>query len=603
MIYGQVELTEHEFEQQLTIKPNKNGIALKRALLGSLTGIATFIKLPNGHYYVLSRYEDDTWTYPASACPSGTPESKRTLNFARITNDTMREMAKWIVWNKMRKGNVIGSLRNDLKGLVSYFSWMYKSDTLKNHGFTAFCAQAYVAHVNAITIKRKGKLKPLAKMTKVQKLLALEYLYTYCNAFDVVKEHPWFESSASEQAGLRQTVQENRNKAKTPIIPDDVLYPLCEYTKGFLDRAKELLDLRDKLGGSNKDLLLLRDSCLFWILLTTGMRIHEVLGIKRGAYRKETKDGEVYYYIETVSNKTYTGLAEWIAPKIAVDAIKILERYSGPLQARLEVDLAQAKTSNDHAAVNHLEGISGKVCLTFNQIKSTATLLNGDSITTDRLPNLCTQINLDWNLSSHQFRRTFANYVVHSELGDLRALKDHFKHWSITMTALYAYNDSLDRELFEEMLREKYWVEEQIKFDWFNLDSPITGGVIADRIMQVRGDEDRIKTFKTKRDMVRAYSANIPIRSTGIGWCTNDDDGCMGGKCDECDHGIVDKNNQKHWEGMLIQQFELSEVNDIGEAGQAAVAKGMERCEKVLTSLGVDVKSMKVDFRNNNQVA
>jgi hypothetical protein len=229
--------------------------------------------------------------------------------------------------------------------------------------------------------------------------------------------------------------------------------------------------------------------------------------------------------------------------------------------------------------------------------------LNGDFITTDRLPNLCTQINLDWNLSSHQFRRTFANYVVHSELGDLRALKDHFKHWSITMTALYAYNDSLDRELFEEMLREKYWVEEQIKFDWFNLDSPITGGVIADRIMQVRGDEDRIKTFKTKRDMVRAYSANIPIRSTGIGWCTNDDDGCMGGKCDECDHGIVDKNNQKHWEGMLIQQFELSEVNDIGEAGQAAVAKGMERCEKVLTSLGVDVKSMKVDFRNNNQVA
>jgi integrase len=604
MIYGQAELTEHEFEQQLTIKPNKNGIALKRALLGSLTGIATFIKLPNGHYLVLSRYEDDTWEYPASACPSGTSESKRTLNFARITNDTMRAMAKWIVWNKMRQGNVVGSLRSDLDKLASYFSWMHKSDTLKKHGFTAFCAQAYVAHVNAITIKHKGKLKPLAKGTKVLKLLTLEYIYMYCNAFDVVKEHPWFESSASEQAGyLGQALQDSRNKAKTPIIPDDVLYPLCEYTKGFLDRAKELLDLRDKLDGSNNDLLLLRDSCLFWILLTTGMRIHEVLGIKRGAYRKETKDSEVYYYIETVSKKTYTGLAEWIAPKIAVDAIKILERYSSPLQARLEVDLAQAKTRNDHATVNHLEGISGKVCLTFNQIKSAATLLSGDLITTDRLPNLCTQINLDWNLSSHQFRRTFANYVVHSELGDLRALKDHFKHWSITMTALYAYNDSLDRELFEEMLREKYWVEEQIKFDWFNLDSPITGGAIADRIMQVRGDEVHIKTFKTKRDMVRAYSANIPIRSTGIGWCTNDDDGCMGGKCDECDHGIVDKNNQKHWEGMLIQQFELSEVNDIGEAGQAAVAKGMERCEKVLTSLGVDVKSMKVDFCNNNQAA
>ena len=604
MIYGQAELTEHEFEQQLTIKPNKNGIALKRALLGSLTGIATFIKLPNGHYHVLSRYEDDTWEYPASACPSGTQENRRTLNFARITNDTMRAMAKWIVWNKMLQGHAVGSLRLDLHHLTSYFSWMHKSDTLKRHGFTAFCAQAYVAHVNAMTIKRKGKLKPLAKQTKALKFLALEDIYTYCKAFDVVKEYPWFESSANEQAGrVGQALQENRNKAKTPIIPDDVLYPLCEYTKGFLDRAKELLDLRDKLDGSNKDLLLLRDSCLFWILLTTGMRIHEVLGIKRGAYRKESKDGETYYYIETVSKKTYTGLAEWIAPKIAVDAIKILERYSSPLQARLEVELAQAKTSNDHAAVNHLEDTSGKVCLSKSSNKSRVTLLSSKAITEYRLPNLCTEINLDWNLSSHQFRRTFANYVVHRELGDLRALKDHFEHWSITMTALYAYNDSLDRELFEEMLREKYWVEEQIKFDWFNLDSPITGGVIADRIMQVRGDEEDIKTFKTKRDMVRAYSANIPIRSTGIGWCTNDDDGCMGGKCDECDHGIVDKNNIKHWEGMLIQQFELSEVNDIGEAGQAAVAKGMERCEKVLTSLGVDVKSMEVDFRNNYQAA
>jgi integrase len=635
MIHGQTELTGHEFEQQLTTKPNRDGIALERALLGSLTGIATFIKLLNGHYHVLSRYENDTWKFPASECPSGTPECQRTLNFARIKNDTMRAMAKWIIWNKRSQANAINSLRQNLDKLVSYFSWADKSDTLKKHGFNAFCAQAYVAHVNAITTKRKGKLQPLTKMTKTLKFVAVESIYAYCNAFDVVKEHPWPESSAHEQAGLvGKALKEHRTVAKTPIIPDDVLFPLCEYTKGFLDRATELLDLRDKLDKFtstakhastqatqkrqymkslacgfdkldelNNALLLLRDSCIFWLLLTTGMRIHEVLGIKRGAYRTESKEGETYYYIQTISDKTYTGLAEWIAPKIAIDAINILERYSSPLQTRLEVELTQAKTSNEYALVNSLEDTSGKVCLATSNAKSVVTILSGMSITEYRLPNLCTQINADWNLSSHQFRRTFANYVVHSELGDLRALKDHFKHWSITMTALYASNDSLDRELFEEMLREKYWVEEQIKFDWFNLDSPITGGVIADRIMQVRGDEERIKTFSTKLDMVRAYSANIPIRSTGVGWCTNDDDGCMGGKCDECDHGIVDKNNIKHWKGTLIQQFKLSEVDDIGDAGQAAVKNGMQRCEKVLTSLGIDVDAMKVEIRNGNQVS
>jgi integrase len=635
MIHGQAELTEREFEQQRAIVPNRDGMALNRALQGSLTGIATFIKLDNGNYHVLSRYEDDVWVFPANACPSGTQKAKRELNFVTITDKSMQAMAKWVVWNKRNQGNSVGSIRNDLNGLRAYFSWINESDTLKEHGLNAFSAKAYVAHVNTLTSKRNGKTKPLSPVTKAQRFFTLEYIYIYCKAFDFVLEHPWFESSASEQSGAVGKVEKDaRSKPKTPLIPDDVLHLLCRFTMGFIDRAKELLDLRDKIDNFtptgkdislqsaqklkylqsisanfdrldelNKALILLRDSCLFWILLTTGMRIHEVLGIKRGAYRKETKDGEVYYYIETVSDKTYTGLAEWIAPKIAVDAIKILERYSAPLQAQLEAELSLAKSNNDHQEVNSCTTHLNKVFLSLIPKTNKVSVVSGDAVTGSRLPNLCKQVNADWNLSSHQFRRTFANYAAHSELGDLRALKDHFKHWSITMTALYAYNDELDRELFEEMLKEKYWVEEQIKFDWFDLDSPITGGAIADRIMQVRGDEERIKTFKTKRDMIRAYSGNIPIRSTGIAWCTNDDDGCMGGKCEECDSGIVDKNNQKHWEGMLIQQFELSEVDDIGEAGQAAVAKGMERCEKVLSSLGVDVGSMKDDIRNNNQAA
>lgn len=635
MILGQAELTEYEFEQQRATVPSRDGIALKRARKGSLTGIATFIKLDNGKYHVLSRYDDDVWTYPASAFPSGTIKSKREFHFEVVRSKSMRAMAKWIVWSKINEGHSASSARNTLIGLNAFFSWVSKSDTLKEHGLNALSAKAYVEYVNTLTTKRKGKVKPLGVATKANKFLPLESVYKYCKAFDFVNEYPWFESSASEQAGyVGKTLKNYQNKPQTSLIPDNVLLPLCGFTKDFFDRADELLDLRDKVEDFtptekstalkrkeklkylktistefdsfqplNKSLILLRDSCLFWILLTTGMRIHEVLGIKRGKYRTETKDGEVYYYIETVSDKTYTGLAEWIAPKIAVDAIKILERYSAPLQTKLEVELALANNNNDHEVVNRCTAVLNKVCLNKSTLTNNVSVLSGDAITNYRLPNLCKQANADWKLSSHQFRRTFANYAVHSELGDLRALKDHFKHWSITMTALYAYNDALDLELFEEMLKEKYWVEEQIKFDWFDLDSPITGGAIADRIMQVRGDEERIKTFKTKRDMIKAYSGNIPIRSTGIAWCTNDDDGCMSGKCEECESGIVDKNNQKHWEGMLIQQFELSEVDDIGEAGQASVAKGMVRCEKVLTSLGVDVESMKVDIRNNNQAA
>jgi integrase len=630
----QAELSEIEFKQQQCLAPNRNNEALNKALQGSLTGIATFIKLSNGKYHVLSRYEDDKWYFRADEGVSGTVASRRCLDFTKIHDANARAMAKWIIWNQKLKGNAVGSLFNSLYDLISFFSWLSKLDTLAVQGLNAFSAQQYVLHVNSIKTKRKGLWEPLAPGTKAMKFIALESIYQYCHPFKFVEEHPWPESSASEQAGHVGTAySESISKSKTPIIPDDTLKALCSFTKGFLDRADELLDLNDRLNAFeataklassqsaekrtylqslgtefdkldelNEALLLLRDSCLFWILLTTGMRIHEVLGIKRGAYRKETKDDEIYYYIETVSDKTYTGLAEWIAPKIAIDAIKILERYSSDLQARVEIDLAAARAMNDHEEVNRLENITNKVCLSHDMKGSSVTVLSGRSVTGLRLPNLCAKIGFDWNLSSHQFRRTFANYVVHSQLGDIRALKDHFKHWSIQMTALYAYNDKLDKELFEELLREQYWVEEQIKFDWFGLDAPLAGGAIAERIMKVRGDEEHIKTFKTREDMVRAYSGNIPIRATGIAWCTNDDDGCMGGKCDECDHGIIDKNNQKHWEGMLIQQFDLSQMDDIGEAGQAAVAKGMVRCEKVLTSLGVDVDEMKVDIGNNNQV-
>ena len=69
------------------------------------------------------------------------------------------------------------------------------------------------------------------------------------------------------------------------------------------------------------------------------------------------------------------------------------------------------------------------------------------------------------------------------------------------MTALYASNDDLDQELFEELLREKYWVEEEIKYSWFELDMPITGGDIAEKIIQVRSNEQNIKTFGAVKDV------------------------------------------------------------------------------------------------------
>ncbi|WP_434143508.1 site-specific integrase [Photobacterium leiognathi] len=624
-------LTQAEFATQQCPKPSDS--TLERAIDGSLTGIVTYIKLANGEYQTYSRFEDDVWVFPASQGTKATTASHLKLNFAAISDTQMKRMAKWVMWNKMKENLAVGSLISILSHLNGYFKWVLSSDTTAKQGLTAFTSNAYVKYVNTLTSTRKGEVKPLAGQTKASKFFVLEYLYHYCKAFDFVKEHPWSESSAHYQAGhVGEAYQEARKQGKTLIIPDDVLIPLCQFTKSYLDRADEILALREKLetfvptakrtsnqatqkrkylqtisteyqklDDLNDDLFVLRDSCIFWLLLTTGMRIHEILGIKRGAYRSETKDDTTYYYIETVSEKTHTGLAEWIAPEIATQAIDILGRLSAPLQAQLECNLVKAKASNDHSEVHRLEQILDHICLSKSTQTNSISILSGMSITKMRLPNLCKHIGSDWNLAAHQFRRTFANYVVHSELGDLRALKDHFKHWSITMTALYAFNDNLDAELFEELLREKYLVEEEIKQDWFELDSPITGGAMAQNIKKVRQDGELIKTFGSLQNMAKAYSSSIPIRSTGIAWCTNDDE-CRCDKSEDCEHGIVDKRHLPYWEGMLVQQMKLMQLDDIGEIGREAARKGLERIERLLSAMGIDVAAMKQEINQREYI-
>ncbi len=251
-------LTQAEFATQQCPKPSDS--TLERAIDGSLTGIVTYIKLANGEYQTYSRFEEDEWVFPASQGTKAVVASHLKLNFATISDTQMKRMAKWVVWSKMKEDLAIASLRGILKNLKTYFQWVLSSDTTVTHGLTAFTSNAYVKYVNTLTSKRKGEIKPLAAGTKANKFIALDNLYRYCKAFDFVKEHPWSESSATEQAGnVGEAYKETISKPKTPIIPDGVLIPLCQFTKSYLDRTDEIL-----ASTGSKESLLLRDSCIFF---------------------------------------------------------------------------------------------------------------------------------------------------------------------------------------------------------------------------------------------------------------------------------------------------------------------------------------------------
>lgn len=641
MINVQNTLSAKELEKQKCPTLEMLGNNPTQVQIEALTGVVAYTTLEDGQCLVYARFEEDEWELTPEEFTKSARLSEHILRFSSIQSHTLKSLAKWVMWSKRQMGLRGSSLAVACKHVRSFLTWVESEPLRSQRDFDAFLAQEYVQYVDGVMVKRKGELQPLKPTSKMPRYFSLEAIYRHGRMFAWVKGHPWISSSAHEQAGaLGEGAPRKTAEGKTLIIPDEVLKPLATYTKGYLDRATELLNLRDKLDAFeptaksvrdqptqkreylqsisdefdklndfNDALLLLRDSCIFWLLFTTGMRIHEALNIKRSLrgkggrnYRTETKDEETFYYIQSRSDKTHTGETEWIAPKIAIDAIKILERYSKPYQAKLEAELKEAKSQGNYKEMARLSEINNHLILAKSPRKKGApiTIPSGTTITGLRLKNLCAMAGVDWNLTAHQLRRTFANYVVHSELGDLRALKEHFKHWSITMTALYAANDDLDQELFEELLREKLFVEEEIFSDFFNLDHPITGGAVAEKIKEFRSNEENIKIYGSHKEMARAMK--LPIRSTGIGWCTNDDDGCMGGGCDECDHGIVDERNVKHWEGMLIQQLELVDLDDIGDAGKKAAQDGLVRVEKVLTDLGYDYAAMKNELSNNNQI-
>ncbi|MGK0501846.1 MAG: hypothetical protein ACJARF_000605 [Alteromonadaceae bacterium] len=594
-----------------------------------LHGIITYLKLDNGQYHVLSRYEQDKWTLPGHWFTSADRESKKTLNFGRIDTPALRDAAKVVMarllWgNEAISGKRRGStLRQSFNNITVWFNWLPTLGVTELSAVTPLVAMQYVTHVKSLTSNRgKRNGKPLAPGTMCQRFLAVEACYQQLRDTQYGFAHPWPESSASALSGFKSHV-----KAKTEIIPDDVLAPLFQNSESMLNRAPELLRLQGLLAefvptskhqsyhrtertqylkrygwasgakGFNQTIMALRDSCLFIILMTTGIRVHELCNLTRGNWYSEVRDGERFYFLGSKSEKTDAGDTHWLCPEIAIEAFKTLSDLMLPMQQLLEQQLETARQANDAQEVARLMRYSGSVVLgKATSQNNNVDVLSGDAINLG-LQKLADSLGLDIKLASHRFRRTFASYVVHHKLGDLRYLRDHFKHWSLEMTVLYAMNEMQDLELYDEIYAAFDDERQGIIGHWLEPDTPLSGG-LANQIRNLRDKGTPTRTYQSRAEMIRHISEQIYLRSTGLAWCTNDDGSCAGGRCEECEHGVIDDKKQTFWRGVYAQQIELRLIDDLGDAGQRTVDKAIVRCEKVLTDLGVDIKAIKKEVED-----
>ena len=586
-------------------------------------GVITAQKIDNGAYAVLSCYSDMVWKLNPIKFPKNTPENKRKIDFEKIpgcfVDVAKHHVAKDIV-KRLAGSSVVGGF-NRLRSFLVYLESINLTSTAQ---ITPLVAMQYVDHckgVKAATGKNKGK--PLSEGSLEMRFAAVEALHENLKGTAHQFDYPWPESSAGYLAGIKQTG--SHRKPKTKVIPDDVFVRIFKYANGYLERANELFDLRDqaqnirekcsnlsqpskankinkhlkevgyqgKLRRFNEELKLLESSCWLIIMATTGIRIHELGELKANSYYTRDDEGETYHFIESKSLKTGEGETSWLCPKIAIDALKVMTRITQPLRDWLVDQIESAETTDDHLKAYDLKRIQHSCVLSTKKNKNNAIdVLNQDRVN-QRLNELAETAGVDWHFASHQFRRTFAHFVVHNQLGDLRYLRDHFKHWSLDMTSLYALDDDLDLELFNEInfaFREK---GENILEHWMDSDTPIAGG-LKDRIIALRNSDEAVKTYGSRANMMAAMSDNIIIRSTGIAWCTNDTFGCGGGQCEECGHSVIDDYHQYHWEAMYAQQIELRKIADeVGPGGTATIERTIRRCETVLTELGADMEAIK----------
>ncbi|MGJ7514711.1 tyrosine-type recombinase/integrase [Pseudomonas baetica] len=584
--------------------------------------VFSFAQTPSGNWLVQSRFEDDVWIIPDAYFPSNVASSFKKLDFLRFPVQFRHIMKicvlKYFLFGIFNQGAPRGNtIVQFYVGALSFLTYISKHTTTLQH-INPMLFSNYVKDCKSLAGRKSEKLSVDALRLR---FIAVQTLHQLSQDTIDPMAHPWPDSSAATLAGKNGTAW--YLKGKTPVIPDEILAPLFQSAVKDIERADELLSLRagcdeilnrrasknnsnlyttpylDSMGFSggrrqlNKDLRRAYAACAIIILMTSGVRNHELLSIEKGCSSTTLDDdGNTIHWMSGRSEKTYEGNTEWIVTEVTRHAIDVATRISEPLRVALENDLKKRLRDNPECTEAwQLDAYKDAVFL--GRDLATGKI---QTISSGHLGSLinkyCQRLGLTWQFSPHQFRRTFAVYVVRSANGDIRYLKKHFKHWTLDMTALYASHEERDSELLDEVMAAYSEAKYEILDHVLDESTPLSGG-LAEGIRKLRSTQ--VQTYASHSEMVKTVSDSVFIRSTSVAWCTNDLGNCVGGsgaestRCGDCVNSLIDDTKMPIWQGIYSQQLELIKLTDIGASGIERVKRDMARCVKVLSDLGAPV--------------
>ena len=582
------------------------------AIQRNLLPISSY-KLPDGSYQVISYYRDDIWIFEDSRFPSSTENNQKKIDFNKIPQQFIEPLKYALKKYDMKISPAGTTLINYYRVISPFLDYSNRIGIQCLSKITPLICANYV-HECKTLISNKTQ-NPLGKTTLTLRFSSIEWLYEYCENTPWSFIHPWIGSSASYLSGNSYA---GKRTAKTQVIPDEELSRLVQYCQSVLDEAPQLIELQQKIDEERirlseyyiikkivapKGYSTLREfndkyneiltASAMIILTFSGIRIHELAAIQCDAYRVQDDEETISYYLKSYSSKTYEGNTEWLVPEIVIDAIKIQQLASNKLRAELLKEQHALLSKDDHDPRGlRINQFKNHLFLTKSSADNNQINPLSSKSCDSRLKKLGEKLGIT-GLTTHQFRRTFAIYVAKSIYGDLRYLRDHFKHWSLDMTLLYADHESVDDELCNDIAKQIQEYKIDIAEEFLKEDT-IIGGGLADKIIEYRTNKEEVKIFNSRREMAEKLTNTIHIRATGHSWCTADGGECIrpynlhGTNCANCSESIIEKKrHSRYWKALYQHQLELRKLDDIGPSGQYRVEKDIARCEAVLTQLGI----------------
>ena len=588
-----------------------------------------------GSWSPRSVYGDSVWWLAGAT--TNMSESRSKINFAKVPA-CFQEAMKAMIYRYLRRGARghrrpgAATIATAFEDVLIFLRFAEGIGISRLRDVAPLVSSAYVQAARG-SVPKTGTTKPGADPTKrrlssgklYKRLRAVELVFEMSQyTSDCMESHPWVESSAGFLAGV--TGVGKATGGLTPLIPDDIFANLFQKAWAIVQGAPRLLDLLDEvqkceqrsdvsrqyhaqlkskilrgegLEGYRELKKLLRDvrvACYVVVASLSGCRAHEMANIRTHSYYSTEVDGETFWWLRSVSTKTFEGSTEWMIPEAAVEALRIMDRWVQPYQRILadEIKHYSGVEPDDHRiaeAQGHVDAVFvGTDTKKSNQVRT----LSVQQLNVD-LKDFAVKCGLQWLLATHQFRRKFANYAARSQFGDLRYLREHFKHWSMDMTLGYALNELQEMSLYLEIQDELDDIKVATVSSWLDDSEPLGGGY-GRALVEWRARDEHIVMFKSRAAMVRSIALSTPIRSNGHAWCTAADNLCVGNdlertRCgDGCDNAVVGSIHKQFYQGLYDHLRELKDTDDIGPGGRARVTRDMERCANVLGELGQKVQ-------------